>query len=73
MIRNACRTNIVCKEIYSSTYKQKWSVQLGRHETVNTKSKHYNPRLEGSMLVRGDFLLSLFCSSRSTILAEVAE
>ena len=41
--------------------------------TVNTKSEHYNPRVESSVPVRGDSLLSLFCSDRSTILAEVTE
>ena len=37
--------------------------QLARHETVNTRSEHYSPRVEGSIPVRGNFLLNLFCST----------
>ena len=43
--------------------------QIGRHETVNTKSEHYSPRLEGSIPVRGnvfaDFILLKYNSGRS--------
>ena len=28
---------------------------MGRHETVNTRSEHYSPRVEGSIPVRGNF------------------
>ena len=28
-------------------------VQLGRHETVNTRSEHYSPSVAGSIPVRG--------------------
>ena len=45
--------------------------QMGRHETVNTRSVHYSPRVEGSSPVRGNFLMDLFCSN--TTLAELAE
>ena len=30
-------------------------VQLGRHETVNTRSEHYSPSVVGSIPVRGKF------------------
>ena len=33
--------------------------QFRRHETVNTRSKHYNPRIEGSIPVRGNFFAEL--------------
>ena len=45
--------------------------QMGRHETVNTKSEHYNLRIESSIPVRGNFFLTLFCSN--TILADLTE
>ena len=33
--------------------------QLGRHETVNTRSEHYNNRVAGSIPVRGNFFILL--------------
>ena len=40
----------------SQSFKQ-WEVaQLGRHETVNTRSEHYSPIITGSIPVRGNFL-----------------
>ena len=45
--------------------------QMGRHETVNTESENYGPRLEGLIPVRGNFLLKLFCSN--SIQEELAE
>ena len=29
--------------------------QLGRYETVNTRSEHHSPRVEGSIPVGGNF------------------
>ena len=29
--------------------------QIGRHETVNTRSEHYSPGVESSIPVRGNF------------------
>ena len=45
--------------------------QMGRHETVNIRSEHYSPMVTGSILIRGNFLLKLFCSN--TTLAELEE
>ena len=45
--------------------------QMGRHETVNIRSEHYSPMVTGSILIRGNFLLKLFCSN--IILAELEE
>ena len=42
--------------------------QLRRHETVNTRSEHYSPWVASSILLRGNYLLNLFCYN--TILAE---
>ena len=53
------------------SFKQWELAQLERHETVSTRSEHYSLRLEGSIFVRGNFLLNLFCSN--TILAELPE
>ena len=33
--------------------------QMGRHETVNTKSENYGPRVEGLIPVRDNFLLKI--------------
>ena len=30
--------------------------QMGRHETVSTRSDHHSPRVEGSIPVRGNFV-----------------
>ena len=51
--------------------------QLGRHDTVDTRSEHYSPsvsgsipvRVTGSIPVRVTFLQNLFCSN--TILVEL--
>ena len=45
--------------------------QLGRCDTVNTRSEHHSPRVAGSIPVRGNFFaeVNLFCSN--TILAEL--
>ena len=45
--------------------------QMGGHETVNIRSEHYSPMVTGSILIRGNFLLKLFCSN--TTLAELEE
>ena len=45
--------------------------QMGRHETVNTRSEHYSPRVKGSILVRDNIFAEFICSN--TILAELAE
>ena len=51
----------------SQSFKQWESAQLARHETVNTRSEQYSPRVEGSFPVRKN----LFCFN--TILAELIE
>ena len=51
----------------SQSFKQWELAQLARHETVNTRSEQYSPRIEGSINVREN----LFCSN--TILAELIE
>ena len=33
--------------------------QMGRHETVNTRSEHYSPRVEGSIPVRDNFFAEI--------------
>ena len=55
----------------SQSFKQWELAQLAKHETVNTRSEHYSPRVMGSIPVRGIFLLNLFCSN--TILVELSE
>ena len=57
------------QESLKSQSSKQWKLtQLARHETVNTRSKHYSPKVEGSIPSRGNFLLNLFCSD--TILAD---
>ena len=45
--------------------------QMGRHETVNTRSEHYSARVKDLFPVRGNILLNLFCCN--TILASIPE
>ena len=33
--------------------------QMGRHETVNTRSGHYSARVKGSIPVRGNFTITI--------------
>ena len=35
--------------------------QVGRHKTINTRSEHYSDGVQGSIPVRGNFFLNLFC------------
>ena len=58
-------------ELYSPQLTLAKVAQLGRHETVKTRSEHYSPRVAGSIPVRGNFLLNFFCSN--IILAELPE
>ena len=35
--------------------------QMGRHETEHTRYEHYNPKVEDSIPMKGNFLLKLVC------------
>ena len=61
----------IYRSFKSQSFKQQELVQLARHETVKKRSEHYSPRAEGSIPVRRNVLLNLFCFN--TILADLTE